>query len=57
MMSATGRSSLNGQPHLIDALDQVTRALGGLTRDWRFDRMATVVHPESGRVIASFAAF
>ena len=44
------------QPHLIDALDRVTRALGGLTRDWRFDRMATVVHPESGRVTASFAA-
>lgn len=44
------------QPHLIDALDRVTRALGGLTRDWRFDRMATVINPESGRVQASFAA-
>jgi hypothetical protein len=44
------------QPHLIQGLDQVTRALGGLTAAWRFDRMATVVHPESGRVTASFAA-
>jgi transposase len=44
------------QPHLVEALDRVVRALGGLTRAWRFDRMATVVHPESGRVTASFAA-
>lgn len=44
------------QPHLVDALDRVTRALGGLTRIWRFDRMATVCHPESGRLTASFAA-
>jgi transposase len=44
------------QPHLIEGLDQVTRALGGLTAAWRFDRMATVVHPGSGRVTASFAA-
>jgi hypothetical protein len=44
------------QPHLIQGLDQVTRALGGVTAAWRFDRMATVVHPGSGRVTASFAA-
>jgi len=44
------------RPHLIDALDRVTRALGGLTREWRFDRMATVCHPASGRMTASFAA-
>ncbi len=37
------------QPQLIDAQHQVTRALGGLTRVWRFDRMATVVHPDTGR--------
>jgi len=43
------------QPHTIDALDQITRALGGLTRVWRFDRMATVCHPGSGRLTASFA--
>ena len=44
------------QAHLIDALDRVTRALGGVTRDWRFDRMATVVSPSTGKVSASFAA-
>ncbi|MEZ0070545.1 transposase [Streptacidiphilus sp. MAP12-20] len=44
------------QAHLVDALAQVTRALGGLTKVWRFDRMATVCHPDSGRVTASFAA-
>jgi transposase len=44
------------QPQLIDALHRVATALGGLTRDWRFDRMATVCHPSSGRVTASFAA-
>lgn len=44
------------QPHLIDALDRTTRALGGLTRSWRFDRMSTVCHPATGRVSASFAA-
>jgi transposase len=38
------------------ALDQITRALGGLTRVWRFDRMATVCHPATGRITASFAA-
>lgn len=43
------------QPHLIDALDRVVRALGGLTHGWRFDRMATVCHPDSGRMTASFA--
>ena len=44
------------QPHLIEALDQVVRRLGGVSRYWRFDRMATVCHPGSGRVTASFAA-
>ena len=44
------------QPHLIEALDGVVRRLGGMTRFWRFDRMATVCHPASGRVSASFAA-
>jgi transposase len=43
------------QPHLIDALHRVAATLGGLTRTWRFDRMATVCHPESGVVTASFA--
>ena len=44
------------QPHLVDGLDRVTRALGGVSRIWRFDRMATVCHPASGKVTASFAA-
>lgn len=44
------------QPHLIEALDTTTRKLGGLTKTWRFDRMATVCYPASGKVTASFAA-
>ncbi|MFQ1004418.1 IS21/IS408/IS1162 family transposase [Modestobacter sp. SSW1-42] len=44
------------QPQLIDALHRVAAGLGGLTRDWRFDRMATVCHPGSGKVSTSFAA-
>ncbi len=33
------------QPHLADAQYQIAVKLGGLTADWRFDRMATVVPP------------
>ncbi len=44
------------QAQLIAGLDAVTRKLGGLTKKWRFDRMATVCHPESGKVTATFAA-
>jgi transposase len=44
------------QPHVIDGLDRVTRDLGGLSGVWRFDRMATVCDPATGRVSASFAA-
>jgi hypothetical protein len=43
-------------PHLVEALDLVVRRLGGLTRRWRFDRMATVCSPSSGRLTAAFAA-
>jgi len=42
------------QPHLIEGLHQVTTRLGGLPQRWRFDRMATVCHPGSGRITASF---
>lgn len=42
------------QPHLIEALDGVVRRLGGCTKAWRFDRMATVCHPSSGRITATF---
>jgi len=43
------------QPQLVEALDGVVRRLGGVSRRWRFDRMATVCHPGSGRLSASFA--
>ena len=43
------------QPHLVAAIDQICRGLGGVSRVWRFDRMATVCDPGSGRVTASFA--
>lgn len=42
------------QPHLIEGLHQVAVRLGGLPQRWRFDRMATVCHPGSGRITASF---
>ena len=44
------------QPHVIDALHKITVGLGGLTNVWRFDRMATVCYPPTGKVTASFAA-
>jgi transposase len=44
------------QAHLIEALHAVSARLGGLPKRWRFDRMATVCHPASGRLTASFAA-
>ncbi len=42
--------------HLVEALHAVSGRLGGLPRAWRFDRMATVANPNTGRVTASFAA-
>lgn len=42
-------------PHLARALDAVLRKLGGTTRNWRFDRMATVCYPSSGQVTLAFA--
>lgn len=42
-------------PHLAEALDAVVRKLGGVTRLWRFDRMATVCYPSSGRITPAFA--
>jgi hypothetical protein len=41
-------------PHLVDALHRVAGSLGGLTKAWRFDRMASVVNPDSGRINAAF---
>ena len=43
------------QPHLVQGLDRVTRALGGVSKTWRFDRTSTVCDPGSGRITASFA--
>jgi hypothetical protein len=40
---------------LVQGLDAVSRKLGGLSRVWRFDRMATVVSPNTGRITAPFA--
>lgn len=46
------------QPHVFDGIDRPVARLGGVTRRWRFDRMATVVSiGESDRVLATFAAF
>jgi len=44
------------QAYLVAALHAGCERLGGVTRKWRFDRMSTVCHPESGDVTASFAA-
>ncbi len=40
------------QPYLVASLHAVCGRLGGVTRRWRFDRMSTVCHPESGDVTA-----
>ena len=42
------------QAHLIDAMDAVMRKLGGTTRDWRVDRLATVITPGTRDVQPSF---
>jgi hypothetical protein len=43
------------QGHLIDAMDVVMRRMGGTSRQWRTDRLATVIVPGSPDVQASFA--
>jgi transposase len=43
------------QPHLIEAMDSVMRRLGGTTRIWRTDRLATVIVPGKRDVQRSFA--
>ncbi len=48
-------SPVMDQPHLAEGLDRVCRGLGGITKQWRFDRMATVCQPGSGRVTATFS--
>jgi transposase len=59
-LSASGRwrgvlAGAEDFAHLAEALDQVARRLGGLTRRWRFDRMATVCYPATGTLTAEFA--
>ncbi len=41
--------------HLVEAIDGVLRRLGGTSRAWRTDRMATVVHQGGDRITAAFA--
>lgn len=48
-------SESEDQPHLIEALHAISVRHGGLPKRWRTDRMATVCHPASGRLTASFA--
>ncbi|MGD9525188.1 hypothetical protein [Pseudonocardia sp.] len=43
-------------PHLVEALAGVVDRLDGVTRRWRFDRMATVCFPASGKITPAFAA-
>ena len=43
------------QAHLIESMDRILRKLGGTARDWRVDRMATVIVPGSAEVQPSFA--
>lgn len=43
------------QAHLIEAIDGVLRRLGGTAREWRTDRLATVIVPGTAEVQASFA--
>ena len=44
-------------PHLLAAMTTVLGLLGGVTRVWRFDRMATVLHPTTGDLTPMFAGF
>jgi transposase len=41
--------------HLVSAMDEVMRRLGGTPRIWRTDRLATVIKPGTRDVQASFA--
>src|SRR5438874_1447153 len=43
------------QPHLIEGMDRVLRRLGGTARNWRVDRLATVIVPGTRDVQPSFA--
>jgi len=47
-------SEAEDQPHLIEAIDGVLRRFGGTAKEWRTDRMATMVDPKTGVVQSSF---
>ena len=44
-------------PHLLAAMTTLLGLLGGLTRDWRFDRMSTVLKQGTSDLTPMFAAF
>lgn len=48
-------SDADDQAHLVVGIDEICRRLGGTARRWRFDRMATVINPSTGRLQRSFA--
>lgn len=45
------------QAHLMHAITVVVTELGGVSRQWRFDRMTQVIKPGSNDVTANFGAF
>jgi transposase len=47
-------SESDDQAHLIVGIDEVLRRLGGTGREWRVDRMATVIKPGTDQVQRSF---
>lgn len=60
-LSSSGRwravlAETEQHPHLVEGLHAVSGRLGGLPKVWRFDRMATVASPNTGRITATFAA-
>ena len=50
-----GLSEKMDHAHLVAAMDEVMRRLGGTARIWRTDRLATVITPGTRDVQASFA--
>jgi hypothetical protein len=47
-------SDADDQAHLVVGIDEILRRLGGTTKRWRVDRMATVINPQTGRLQRSF---
>lgn len=44
-------------PHLLAAMTALLDLIGGVTRDWRFDRMTTVIKAGTSDLTPQFAAF